>query len=163
MAELIGEHDAQESAIEQRERERRLRGATLRELAPEWLEYLEREKGAKPSTLRDYRSRINSRLPATLTLPISCNCPAEIFRTDMTGDGSGGDVLPGTNLGSYGRSISSPSKLNHGRRTSIHKGPMRYTVPGNGSDYGQCYKSPTNAFTSLGNTWPMSRVLWREP
>lgn len=57
-------------------------------------------------------SRINSRLPATLTLPISCNCPAEIFRTDMTGDGSGGDVLPGTNLGSYGRSISSPSKLN---------------------------------------------------
>ena len=37
-----------------RERERKLRGATLRELAPEWLEYLEREKGAKPSTLRDY-------------------------------------------------------------------------------------------------------------
>ena len=54
MAELIVEHDAQESAIEQRERERKMRGAMLRELAPEWLEYLEREKGAKPSTLRDY-------------------------------------------------------------------------------------------------------------
>jgi integrase len=55
MAELIAEHDAAESAVEQRERERKLRGATLRELASEWLEYLEHEKGAKPSTLLDYR------------------------------------------------------------------------------------------------------------
>jgi integrase len=28
---------------------------SFRELAAEWLEYLERERGAKPSTLRDYR------------------------------------------------------------------------------------------------------------
>jgi len=58
-----------------------------------------------------FLARINSRLPATLTLPITCDCPAEIFLTDVTGDGSGGDVLPGTNLGSYGRSIS-PGSLN---------------------------------------------------
>ena len=54
MAELVAAHDAAESAIEERERERKLRGATLRELAAEWLDYLKREKGAKPSTLLDY-------------------------------------------------------------------------------------------------------------
>jgi len=54
MAELVAAHDAAESAIDERERERKLRGATLRELAAEWLDYLKREKGAKPSTLLDY-------------------------------------------------------------------------------------------------------------
>ena len=54
MAELVAAHDATECAIEQHERDRRLHGATLRELAPEWLDYLKREKGAKPSTLLDY-------------------------------------------------------------------------------------------------------------
>jgi integrase len=54
MAELVAAHDATEGAIEQHERDRRLRGATVRELAPEWLDYLKREKGAKPSTLLDY-------------------------------------------------------------------------------------------------------------
>ncbi len=55
MAEMIAEHDSQERAIEEGERERRERGATFREVAAEWLEHLERERGAKPSTLRDYR------------------------------------------------------------------------------------------------------------
>ena len=58
-----------------------------------------------------FLARINSRLPVTLTLPITCACPAEIFLTDLSGDGSGGDVLPGTNLGSYGRQVS-PDHLN---------------------------------------------------
>lgn len=51
-------------------------------------------------------SRIYSALPDTLRLPIACNCPAEIFLTDLTGDGSGGDVLPGTNLGSFGHGVN---------------------------------------------------------
>lgn len=51
-------------------------------------------------------SRIYSALPATLTVPVTCACPAEVFLTDLTGDGSGGDVLPGTNLGSFGRGVS---------------------------------------------------------
>jgi len=51
-------------------------------------------------------SRIYSALPATLTLPVSCSCPAEILLTDLTGDGSGGDVLPGTNLGSFGHGVN---------------------------------------------------------
>lgn len=56
-------------------------------------------------------SRINSRLPVTLTQPLACSCAAEIFLTDTTGDGSGGDVLPGTNLGAFGRSVH-PGDLN---------------------------------------------------
>ncbi len=55
MAQLVAEHDEAASAIEDEARERRERGTTVRELAAEWLEYLEREKGAKPSTLLDYR------------------------------------------------------------------------------------------------------------
>jgi integrase len=52
MAELIAEHDREERAIEAGERER---GVTFRELAAEWLEHLQHERGAKPSTLNDYR------------------------------------------------------------------------------------------------------------
>src|SRR6202167_3021427 len=55
MAELIAEHDEEERAIEADERERRERGVTFRELAAEWLEHLQHERGAKPSTLSDYR------------------------------------------------------------------------------------------------------------
>jgi integrase len=55
MAELIAEHELRERAIEAGERERHERGVTFRELAAEWLEHLERERGAKPSTLSDYR------------------------------------------------------------------------------------------------------------
>ncbi len=55
MAELIAEHDAASVVAEDEARERRRRGVTVRELAAEWLEYLAREKGVKPSTLLDYR------------------------------------------------------------------------------------------------------------
>ncbi len=50
-------------------------------------------------------TRIYSALPQTLTIPLQCTCPAEIFLTDITGDGTGGDVLPGTNVGAFGRSV----------------------------------------------------------
>ena len=50
-------------------------------------------------------SRVNTALPTTLRLPFACSCPAEIFLTDLTGDGSGHDVLPGTQLGAFGRSV----------------------------------------------------------
>ncbi|HVR27820.1 MAG TPA: TonB-dependent receptor [Candidatus Polarisedimenticolia bacterium] len=62
---------------------------------------MELPAGVKASVL----TRVYSGLPATLSLPLSCSCAAEIFRTDLTGDGTGGDVLPGTNLGSFGRSV----------------------------------------------------------
>jgi hypothetical protein len=61
-----------------------------------------------------------SPLPVTLTLAPTGN-PGGIFVTDLTGDGTGdgsfasnggtGDVLPGTNIGSFGRSVKA-SNLN---------------------------------------------------
>jgi hypothetical protein len=57
-----------------------------------------------------------SPLPQTLFLPASDGVGGEIFRTDVTGDGSFGgqsqngasaygDILPGTNIGSFGRAV----------------------------------------------------------
>ncbi|HVO63090.1 MAG TPA: carboxypeptidase regulatory-like domain-containing protein [Terriglobales bacterium] len=43
-------------------------------------------------------------LPATLTIP-STGGPGDIFQTDLTGDGTVGDVLPETNIGAFGRSV----------------------------------------------------------
>ncbi len=53
----------------------------------------------------------DSGLPVTPRLSQLCGCAAEIFQTDWTGDGSTGDIVPNTNVGSYGRSISSPQQL----------------------------------------------------
>jgi hypothetical protein len=47
----------------------------------------------------------NTAGPLTLFLPQS-GLPGEIFRTDVTGDGTVGDVVPGTNVGAFGRSIT---------------------------------------------------------
>jgi integrase len=57
MLQLVAEHDRELSNIEAAREERRRRGVTFRELAQQWLEHLERERerGAKPSTVRDYR------------------------------------------------------------------------------------------------------------
>ena len=55
MAQLVAEHDEVAAAAEDEVRARHERGITVRELAVEWLDYLEREKGVKPSTLLDYR------------------------------------------------------------------------------------------------------------
>ncbi len=55
MLELVRVHDTEQTQLEADAAERRRRGVTFRELASEWLVYLEREKGAKASTLRDYR------------------------------------------------------------------------------------------------------------
>jgi hypothetical protein len=57
----------------------------------------------------------DSSLPQTLTVspgPERVPGTGEIFRSDLTGDGTVGDVLPGTNLGSFGRSVN-PSNINN--------------------------------------------------
>jgi integrase len=54
MAQLVAEHDAEAHEIEHALRERQELGASVRELGAEWLEYVWREKGAKPATLQDY-------------------------------------------------------------------------------------------------------------
>jgi integrase len=55
MLTLVREHDADQTLLERDAEERRRRGVTFRELAGEYLEWLEQVKGAKPSTLRDHR------------------------------------------------------------------------------------------------------------
>jgi integrase len=54
MLELVKEHHVGQARLEEDAEERRRRGITFRELAREWLVHLERERGAKPSTLVDY-------------------------------------------------------------------------------------------------------------
>lgn len=54
MLDLVQEHHVEQTRAEHDAEERRRRGITFRELVHEWLVYLAREKGAKPSTLSDY-------------------------------------------------------------------------------------------------------------
>jgi hypothetical protein len=49
--------------------------------------------------------KAHTALPLTITVPQAAGGGAEIFGTDFNGDGTGQDVLPGTNRGSYGRDI----------------------------------------------------------
>ena len=53
-AQLVAEHDAARRETERARRERRELGATVRELAAQWLDYIAHEKGAKPATIQDY-------------------------------------------------------------------------------------------------------------
>jgi hypothetical protein len=53
----------------------------------------------------------DSAAPLNLTLPQSGN-PGEIFLSDVTGDGTVGDIVPGSNVGSFGRSIKA-NQLNN--------------------------------------------------
>jgi hypothetical protein len=51
-------------------------------------------------------SHFYSALPLALVVPNSGLGPGEIFRSDFTGDGTVGDPLPGTKMGSFGRGVS---------------------------------------------------------
>jgi integrase len=55
MLALVRTRDAEQTLLERDAEERRRRGVTFRELAGEYLQWLEHVKGAKPSTLRDHR------------------------------------------------------------------------------------------------------------
>ena len=56
MLALMREHDTEQTLLERDAEDRRRRGVTFRELAVDYLRWLEDVKGAKPSTLRDHRS-----------------------------------------------------------------------------------------------------------
>ena len=56
MLELVHSHDADPTLVERDAAERDRRGATFREVALDYLEWLDEVKGAKPSTLRAVRS-----------------------------------------------------------------------------------------------------------
>jgi hypothetical protein len=61
MLQLMRDHDAEQTLLERDADERRRRGVTFRELAAEYLTWLEDVKGAKPSTLRDHRCQLAER------------------------------------------------------------------------------------------------------
>jgi len=56
--------------------------------------------------------RVNSALPQLVGVPGVTGGPEEIFLSDFNGDGTTWDALPGTNRGSFGRSIKDSAKLN---------------------------------------------------
>lgn len=56
MLQLVRDHDAEQTELERAAAKRRQTGGTFRELAHEYLTWLEDVAGAKPSTLRDHRS-----------------------------------------------------------------------------------------------------------
>ncbi len=77
---------------------------------------LDLPKGARLGFIAHFASP----LPQTLFLPARNGVGGEIFRTDVTGDGafggqsqtggsSFGDILPGTNIGSFGRAVKASS------------------------------------------------------
>ncbi|MBZ5515494.1 MAG: carboxypeptidase regulatory-like domain-containing protein [Acidobacteriia bacterium] len=55
---------------------------------------------------------VNSAFPGSVFVPGGSGGPEEIFLSDFNGDGTTWDALPGTNRGSFGRSIPSPGELN---------------------------------------------------
>ena len=52
----MAEHAQALASAQEREREERERLTTVREIAQQWIEWLEQVKGAKPATVRDYRT-----------------------------------------------------------------------------------------------------------
>jgi hypothetical protein len=67
-----------------------------------------------PTGLRlSFIGHLDSPLPLTMLLPElgGGGQPGEIFRSDVTGDGTVGDVVPGSNVGAFGRSVGA-SDLN---------------------------------------------------
>jgi hypothetical protein len=62
--------------------------------------YFDLPAGFQLSTMAHFYSP----LAAQLAVPVS-GLPGEIFRTDFNGDGTTGDLLPGTHVGSFGRQV----------------------------------------------------------
>jgi hypothetical protein len=133
MAELIAEHEERERATEAGERERREQGVTFRDLAAEWLDHLKRERGAKPSTLSDYRYMLAE--PGTLhrrgkgkspgpVMAAFGDLPAAKITTRQVSaflhqlDESEVSLAPSTSTDS-----SSPRSSNYGRREDTHSLP----------------------------------------
>jgi Carboxypeptidase regulatory-like domain len=63
--------------------------------------YFDLPAGFQLSTMAHFYSPLS----AYLAVPVS-GLPGEIFRTDFDGDGTVGDLLPGTHVGSFGRQVN---------------------------------------------------------
>ena len=77
----------------------------------------------------------------------------QIFQSDLTGDGTDGDILPGTNLGSFGRSVT-PKNINQYIANYDTKYANLPTPAGQALISGQLF-TQTNF-----NSWVPSRRIW---
>jgi hypothetical protein len=83
-------------------------------------------------------AHLDSPLPLTVFLPQfnGGGVPGEIFRSDVTGDGAVGDVVPGTNIGSFrsGTSVSGLNAVINNYNTNIagHLTPAASALANNG-------------------------------
>jgi hypothetical protein len=132
-----------------------------------------------------FAGHFDSPLASNVTLPVT-GAPGGIFQTDITGDGTGdgalannrgiGDLLPGTNVGGFGRSFGVSGlnqAINHFNTTMVGQptpagqalisnnlftlsqlqalgGVMGGTTPGGGLAYGPLQLAPAGA---IGQAW----------
>ncbi len=97
----------------------------------------------------------DSPLPQTLTLtpgPERVTSPGQIFQTDLTGDGTDGDVLPGTNIGSFGRGVT-PKNINQYIDSYDQKYAGQITPAGQALVTAQLFTQPQ--LQALGAVAPM--------
>jgi hypothetical protein len=132
-----------------------------------------------------FAGHFDSPLASNVTLPVT-GAPGGIFQTDITGDGTGdgalannrgiGDLLPGTNVGGFGRSFGVSGlnqAINHFNTTMVGQptpagqalisnnlftlsqlqalgGVIGGTTPGGGLAYGPLQPAPAGA---IGQAW----------
>jgi len=114
--------------------------------------YAELPHGFQVSVLSHFWSPLST----SLVVPNTALGPGEIFRTDFTGDGTVQDPIPGTHVGSFGRSINASNinrvLANYNNNVSLQLTPAGQVLVQNGlftpAQLGVgdtlCYNNPNN-------------------
>lgn len=118
--------------------------------------YAELPHGFQVSVLSHFWSPLST----SLVVPNTAQGPGEIFRTDFTGDGTVQDPIPGTHVGSFGRSIKASNinrvLANYNSNVALQLTPAGQVLVQNGlftpAQLGVgdtlCYNNPNNLPTN---------------